>query len=317
MDKITHLHSSRFSAADLAAAKGRQRIYVVFSTLGEREADLVAGKIRVLRAELDGVVDRIFISHRRERPDEPDRTEERVRAIDPAATIIITNTEAVPDMGDERGKGADMRRTLYHINRRYRQDRLAEEIVIVFLDADVSMQYFGSHFVTGLAGAVVEGFDFAKAGFWRAMGRVKKYLAQPLFSSIAHPAARRLTAFSYPLSGEVAGTLSFFNAVCFWQMYGIETGVAIDSCFQGYRMADVNLGHYDHGHYSDLGIQKMSFGVIRTWLRQMVEYGVIELKDGATVNDIFQFNAIDENGERQFHSYDLTELKYRPLVEIL
>ncbi|HNR90091.1 MAG TPA: hypothetical protein PKM65_17275 [Spirochaetota bacterium] len=317
MEKITHLNFSRYTPAELASTKGRQRLYVVISTLGEREADLAAEKVRLVGDELAGVVDRVFLSHRREHADAPDRTEQRVRAADPNAVIIITNAEAVPDMGDERGKGADMRRTLYHINTHWRDGLPPEDIVIVFLDADVSMQYFGAHFVTGLAGAVFEGYDFAKAGFWRAMGRVKKYMAQPLFSAIAHPAVRRLTAFSYPLSGEVAGTLAFFNAVCFWQMYGIETGMAIDSCFQGYRMADVNLGRYDHDHNSDLGIQKIAFGVVRTWLRQMVEYGVIELKDGAAVNDILQFNAIDENGERQFHSYDLTERKYAPLKEIV
>ena len=124
-------------------------------------------------------------------------------------------------MGDESGKGADMRRTLYYINK---ECSAKHDDIIIYLDSDVKEKYFNIYFIYNLLGAVLDGNDFAKSGFWRKMGRVKKYLAQPLFSSIYHPKLTNITNFSYPLSGEVAGTVNFFNSVNFWQIYGIETG---------------------------------------------------------------------------------------------
>ena len=57
-------------------------------------------------------------------------------------------------MGDERGKGADMRRALFTINKSFAETSSRKDIVIVFLDSDVLPGYFGEHFV----------FDFATDG---------------------------------------------------------------------------------------------------------------------------------------------------------
>ena len=187
----------------------------------------------------------------------------------------------------------------------------------MFLDSDVVPEYFGEHFVLGLAGAVLEGADFSKASFWREMGRVKKYVAQPLFSLIDHPELKKLTDFSYPLSGEVAGTLKFFNSVNFWQIYGVETGINIDACFGDYNVTDVNLGLYDHEHHPDVNIQKMSFGIMRTFFLKLVEYGIIELKGNAKIGDIFRASFIGELGKRQTMEFDLTEKRYDPIIDIL
>jgi glucosyl-3-phosphoglycerate synthase len=231
--------------------------------------------------------------------------------------VVVAAGVQVPDMGKEQGKGADMRRCLFEINRRCKSadDRLGT--VVVFLDADVLPEYFGPHFVFGLAGAVFDGNDFAKASFWRDMGRVKKYLAQPLNSLINHPELDALTRLAYPLSGEVAGTLDFFNSVCFWQGYGVETGINIDACMGGYSIADVNLGVYDHEHRDDLAIQKMSFGILRTFFTQLIDYGIIELRKGAMLGDAYRASFIDPDGCRQEMEFELKEKKYRPLREVL
>jgi len=149
------------------------------------------------------------------------------------------------------------------------------------------------------------------------MGRVKKFVAQPLFSLIDHPRIDKLTSLAYPLSGEVAGTLAFFNSVNFWQIYGIETGINIDTCFGPYGVADVNLGLYDHRHQSDLNIQKMSFGIIRTFFLQLIDNGIIRLEDGAKVSDIFRANFIDDEGVRNHMEFNLAERKYQPLNKVL
>ncbi len=313
MKDIVYKEAKDYSLEKVTELKGDRKLYVVFSTFGEREAELINEKITLLREKTGDLIDRIFLSHRRSGAAE-ELTESKAREADPSAEIIVCNDYRVPDMGDEKGKGADMRRTLFHINRHHCDKE--EDPVIVFLDADVVEEYFGEHFVLGLAGPVYEGCDFSKAGFWREMGRVKKFVAQPLFSVIEHPVLNNLRDLSYPLSGEVAGRLSFFNSVKFWQMYGVETGVNIDAFMGGFKTADVNLGLYDHEHHGDVNIQKMCFGIIRTYLMKLLEYGIIELKDSASISHLFKASYIDEGADRQRLDFDLTERKYQPLYKL-
>lgn len=313
---ITHLEASDFSIDQLEALKGNRKLFVVFSTFGEREAQLIYDKISLLKKEGGRVIDKIYLSHRRA-SDKKELTEIKAIEADADTEIILCNDYAVPDMNSEKGKGADMRRTLYHVNKTADFDA-PENVCMVYLDADVVPEHFGMHFVTGLASAVFKGNDFAKASFWREMGRVKKFVAQPLFSAVDHPQLKGLAEYAYPLSGEVAGTMNFFNAVHFWQIYGVETGINIDSMMMDtWQAADVNLGLYDHEHHGDLGIQKMAFGIIRTYLKQLSDYGLIEFKNGASVSDTFSASFINEKGNRDFMSFDLTEEKYQPLKDIL
>lgn len=314
MPEIRKYNHTEFSPAEILELKRNKKLYVVFSTFGEREADLVAGKITLLKTLPAGVIDSIILNHRRAGTAQ-ERTERMVRDAAPSAEILVSNSMDVPGMGSEKGKGADMRRTLYHINRLHAGT--PRDAIVVFLDADVVPEHFGIHFVTGLAGAVLRGADFAKAGFWREMGRVKKFVAQPLFSVIRHPVLDRLAEFSYPLAGECAGTLEFFNSVSFMQIYGVETSILIDGLLDGHVMADVNLGLYDHEHHPDMNIQKMCFGIIRTYMLALMDRGIIELKDGAGLSSIFRAEYIDRREERAVISEDLSEIRYKPLKEIL
>jgi hypothetical protein len=316
MEQLKHCEAADFTRDHLLRAKGKRKIFVVFSTFGEREAELIHGKITLLKNELAGYIDGILVSHRRVAAGE-ELTERRAREAWDGTEILVCNDYPVPDMGDEQGKGADMRRALYHINKNHRGGGSDSDVVVVFLDADVVNRYFGAHFVLGLSGAVLNGSDFARASFWRAMGRIKKFMAQPLFSVIEHPALKGMTDYHYPLSGEVAGTLAFFNAVHFWQRYGVETGINVDTCMNGYRVADVNLGLYDHEHHGDIDIQKMAFGIIRTYLMQLRDYGIITLADGAAISDTFKESFIDEEGRRQRLEFGLDEKKYQPLNNVL
>lgn len=316
MKTVVQIESRQYTREKIKALKKGKEICVVFSTFGEREAELIHGKITLIRNDAGDIVDRIIVSHRR-KGDSEEKTELRAREAWEGTEIVLCNGLFVPDMGAERGKGADMRRTLYHLLTYGDRKIRPEDTIVVFLDTDVLTQYFGTHFVFGLAGAVLEGHDFAKASFWRGMGRVKKFVAQPLFSSIDHPSLRGLSSLAYPLSGEVAGTLEFFTRVSFWQMYGVETGINIDTCFGDYRVADVNLGLYDHDHHADENIQKMAFGIIRAYLLQLLDYGIIELKQGARVSDRLAASYIDDRGGRRDIDFDLSEKKYRPLMELI
>jgi len=316
MTAVNILRSKDFPLKEVEKLKGDHKLFVVFSTFGEREADLIYDKISLVHRKAGSLVDKIYLSHRRA-GEAPERTESRAREAWDGTEVLVCNDFPVPDMASEKGKGADMRRILYHINKTSGRDIDPQKVVMIFLDADVVEEFFGTHFILGLAGAVLKGNDFAKASFWREMGRVKKYVAQPLFSSIEHPDLEKLSDLAYPLSGEVAGTLKFFNTVHFWQMYGVETGINIDASRGEYRVADVNLGRYDHEHHGDVGIQKMAFGIIRTYMKQLEDYGYLEFKKGARLSDTFKAHFVDEAGCRQPMEFDLTEIKYKPLKDIL
>ena len=317
MSNIKFYESGDFTVDKIRELKGNKKIYVIFSTYGERESDRIYNKITTLKKMPGALINRIFLAHRRQELNIEESTEIRAREAFDKTDILVCNTVSVPDMGQECGKGADMRRAVYTINKNYTDSVSPEDIILVFLDADVVTEYFGGHFVLGLAGGVLKGADFAKASFWREMGRVKKFVAQPIFSLIDHPKLKKLTELAYPLSGEVAGTLEFFNSVNFWQMYGVETGINMDACFGDYRIADVNLGLYDHGHHPDINIQRMSFGIMRTFFLKLIEFGIIELKDNSEIGDIFRASFIDDLGSRQFMEFDLTEKKYQPIKNIL
>ncbi len=314
MPQITKYNHTDFSHDEILELKGNRKIYVVFSTFSEREADLVASKIELLKTLPAGIIDRFILNHRRAGI-EQDSTELTVAAKAPETEIVISNDFAVPGMGSEKGKGADMRRTLYHINRTFDGNR--SDAIVIFLDADVLPGYFGTHFVTGLTGALLRGAEFAKAGFWRQMGRVKKFVAQPLFSVIRHPVLDGLSEFSYPLAGECAGTLEFFNSVSFMQIYGVETSILIDGLLDAHLMADVNLGLYDHEHHTDKNIQKMCFGIMRTYILALKERGLLEFKNGAGISDLFRAEYIEQSGDRVVINENLAEIRYRPLKEIL
>lgn len=298
-----------FTRDCVRSLKENRSIYVVFSTLGEREADLVSQKISLLLDTTADLVTKIIVAHRKQK-EELDRTEQAVAAFHKGVELFVCNSYHVPDMGSESGKGADMRRVLHHINSR---NESSPEDIVVFLDADVLPNYFGEHFVLALAGAVLSGVDFAKAGFWREMGRLKKFVAQPLFSLFRHPSLDLLTNLTYPLSGEVAATLDFFTSVEFWQMYGIETSMNIDASKSDFTVADVNLGGYDHEHHGDANIQVMSFGLMRVFFKKLVAEKIILLGEGTTISDTFSCTYIDSDFNRQEVDKEVKELTYQPL----
>ena len=100
-----------------------------------------------------------------------------------------------------------MRRALYQINREYVNGTGPDDIIIVFLDSDVVPNILWDPFRNRPRGTHgITGYDFAKASFWRAMGRVKKFVAQPLFSLlIDHPRIAPLSRISPTRGGGISG----------------------------------------------------------------------------------------------------------------
>ncbi len=64
MKSIVQLDSRDYSPGKISSLKKAREVCVVFSTFGEREADLIHHKIALLREEAGDLVDRIILSHR-------------------------------------------------------------------------------------------------------------------------------------------------------------------------------------------------------------------------------------------------------------
>ncbi|MDA3900782.1 MAG: hypothetical protein PF637_09725 [Spirochaetes bacterium] len=309
---MIYYNASDYNIEELSQIK-RNKCAVIFSTYGEREADLLCEKIDILKHECSSLLDHIIVSHRRtsETCETPDKTESMVLKQFPDVRLLLCNSYTVSDMGNEAGKGADMRRALHYC---ITELDFCVDDCIVYLDADVSSCSFNSSFFYALAAPVLTGTaDFSKASFYREMGRVRKFVAQPLFSIIEHELLSGLSDFGYPLSGEVAGNVGFFTTMQYWQLYGVETGIDFDAVINQARIADVNLGYYDHIHSSDESIQKMCFGIMRTYFKKLEEYGFIELKRGAKVADLFRSSMIDNTNNRKKQELALNEKSYQPL----
>lgn len=315
MTQIKLYNNTDFSAKEILSLKRQKKIYVIFTTLGDKEAEYIAEKINLFKSENNFIIDKIFLAHRR-MGSEPDQTEFVIKNYSDVVELVICNNLHVPDMGTESGRGADLRRALYHINTKYVKDNNPDDFVIIYMAEDIISEFFDSDCILALAGAILSGSDFAKASFWRSMGRVKKYVAQPLLSLFNHPDLAHLTEIAYPVSNEVAGTLKFFNSVQLWQNYGLETGILLDAILSKCSVADVNLGFFEHEHRSETTIQKMSFGIMRTFMIKMKEYGFLKLENNLELSDRLEASYIDENGDRKKFSHMLAEIEYQPLNKI-
>jgi len=89
MKKIIKYNHNYFKPEELLEIKGDKKIYAVFSTFGEREADLVIDKISVLKKLPAGLIDRIIINHRRA-GENFDRTESGISSAYKDADIMVS-----------------------------------------------------------------------------------------------------------------------------------------------------------------------------------------------------------------------------------
>ncbi len=251
-----------------------------------------------------------------------------------AVEIFYTSCIEVPDMGPaflKLGKGTDMRRATYEITKELidRGENL-ENYVIGFIDGDIlpstiikgeERKVFGPHYITGLFGPFLKESEIKIVSlvYCRPPGyaRINKLVARVLFSVIDYKKVNPIRP-AYFTSGEKAWDLKTLLGLRFRQKYGIETQVWLETAFnlEPECLATVNVGVFDHKH-RDLGdLSYMSFGIVRTWLENLVEKGIIKLGKGAKLSHIFEYSEINLEGERVFFSEDLHEKTYKPLKEL-
>lgn len=115
--------------------------------------------------------------------------------------------------------------------------KVASGDIYLFLDGDICNYKVG--FLRSLIKPIVKDeADFVKGTFTRSGGRVTELVARPLLE-LTFP---KLSKFSQPLSGIIAGKKEVFKNLVLDKNYGVDIGILIDVHRAKYRITEVNIG---------------------------------------------------------------------------
>jgi glucosyl-3-phosphoglycerate synthase len=174
---------------------------------------------------------------------------------------VVSESEALPEMGPCLGKGDAM----------WRAAQIVERDVLVFVDADTAD--FGAEFVPRLLWPILlePGVRLVKGAFSRPFlsgdtaiedegGRVTELTARPLLN-LRFP---ELAGFRQPLAGEMAIERSLFRQLEVPVGYGVEIAMLIDSlrlCGLD-SLAQVDLGSRQNSHQPLRDLSAMALQVM-------------------------------------------------------
>ncbi len=302
-------HHSRFSDINRLVELNQEKEYsinVVFPTLNEE--DTIAKEIILIQQELMNkheLIDEIAVID----SGSEDRTREIARKY--GASVFLAS-DYLEEEGVYYGKGENLWKSLY----------LLDGDIIVYIDADI--KNIAPKFVYGLIGPLLEREElgYVKAFYERPMdqgekrrtsggGRVTEILVRPLFS-LFFP---RLTGLIQPLSGEYAGRRDILEQLPFFIGYGVETGHLIDILrqFGIDTVAQVDLDRRIHKHQDLVGLGKMAFGILQTFLNRVESAGKIELLQ--ELSEVYRrIEAVEEQFE--VNETNLVEMERPPMVEL-
>lgn len=252
---------SRWSAADLVAAKAGRTVSVVIPALDEDAT--VADVVRAVAAHGPGrrhpLVDEIVVMDGGSR----DRTAERAAA---AGAEVVPLDAVLPGLAVRPGKGEVLWRSLVATG----------GDLVVFVDADlVGVQ---EQLVVALLGPLltVDGVELVKGFYHRPLGdvaddeggggRVTELMARPLLARFAP----ELAGVLQPLGGEYAATRSLLRSLPFAPAYGVEVGLLLDTlAARGLdAIGQVDLGVRRHRNRDLLELGVMAQQVLATVLHR-------------------------------------------------
>ncbi len=237
------------------------------------------------------------------------------RTIEVAASFgasVYLSADILPQMGFKRGKGENLWKAIYQL----------QGDIIVYVDADIKNIH--PRFVYGLVAPLIyrPEIKYVKAFYDRPLalskeirpsggGRVTEILVRPLFS-LFFP---ELTAIIQPLSGEYAVRREILERIPFPVGYGVETSHLID-VYDGWGIeafAQTDLDKRVHRHQATRDLGKMSFGILRTFLKRLKNKGII--KDMPELTPYLrQFQARDNHYEQIIH--EIVEEERPPMIEV-
>ncbi len=250
----------------LVEAKERQNLHISVALPTLNEAATIRKVIQAVRSRLiDRVplVDELIVID--------SRSEDATRDIarDEGIPVYI-HDEILPECGSYQGKGEALWKSLHVTN----------GDLVVWIDTDVTETH--PKFVYGILGPLLlrPEIQFVKAFYQRPLrvggelqatggGRVTELVARPLIN-LFFP---ELSGLLQPLAGEQGGRRSLLEHLPFFNNYGVETGLLIDTLQRAGldAIAQVDMKQRIHRNQDLLGLSKMAFQILQVGLRRIGE----------------------------------------------
>jgi glucosyl-3-phosphoglycerate synthase len=268
-------HYSRFSDLGyLVEEKQKKKLKISLCLPTLNEENTIAKEIIIMKSELMThypLLDEIVVI-------DSGSTDQTVKIAESFEAKVFLSEELLPAHGSYRGKGENLWKALY----------VTTGDIIVYLDADIKNIHH--RFCYGLLGPLLmdDHIKYTKAFYDRPIaigkskirptggGRVTELVIRPLFS-LFFP---ELTQILQPLSGEYAGYREVFEKIPFPIGYGVETSMILDICEKWGLdvIAQVDLERRVHRNQDTRALGRMSFVVIKTFLKRLENLGLVELK---------------------------------------
>lgn len=169
------------------------------------------------------------------------------------------------------GKGASMRDGLL----------ASKSPILVYLDGDVE-NYVPDIVEKMVSPLVKKKADFVKSTFSRQAGRVTELVAKPLLSMLFP----KVTHFTQPLSGVIAGRRALFEKIKFEDDYGVDIGILLDMHLLGAKITEVNVGEIAHKMKPWHQLSKMSREVAKAILSRASAQALANLDSLEEINII-------------------------------
>src|SRR5437870_8514624 len=241
------------------------------------------------------------------------RSEDRTREIaaDEGVAVFI-HDEVLPECGSYRGKGEALWKSLH----------VMTGDLVVWVDTDVSSHH--PKFVYGILGPLLTRPDiqFVKAFYQRPLrmgdelqatggGRVTELAARPLLN-LFFP---ELSGIVQPLSGEQGGRRALLEQLPFFNTYGIETGLLIDTLQRAGlgAIAQVDMKMRIHRNQDLYALSKQAFEILQVALRRVGEAQGTRLLEEAN----FTMKLITASeGRLHLEMHDIIDIERPPMVTI-
>jgi glucosyl-3-phosphoglycerate synthase len=292
----------------LVDAKREQGVRVSVGLPALNEEATIGKVIRAIRTRLMErfpLVDEIVVID----SDSTDRTREIARS---EGVPVHVHQRILPECGAYSGKGEALWKSLHVLS----------GDLVVWVDTDISS--FHPKFVYGIVGPLLLRPDvqFVKAFYRRPInvagsllatggGRVTELTARPLIN-LFFP---ELSGIVQPLSGEQGGRRSLLEQIPFFNTYGVETGLLIDTLQRAGlgAIAQVDMKQRIHRNQDLYALAKQAFEILQVAMRRIGETRGERLWEDA--NSTMKLIR-PANGGLHLDVHDITTVERPPMVTV-
>ena len=292
----------------LVEEKQKQGVRISVGLPALNEEATIGKVIRAIRSRLMErfpLVDELVVID----SDSSDRTRDIARE---EGVPVHVHQRTLPEQGSYTGKGEALWKSLY----------LLSGDLIVWCDTDITS--FHPKFVYGILGPLLTRRDvqFVKAFYRRPLrvggevrstggGRVTELTARPLLN-LFFP---ELSGIVQPLSGEQGGRRALLEQIPFFNTYGIETGLLIDTLQRAGlgAIAQVDMKMRIHRNQDLYALSKQAFEILQVAMRRVGEARGERLWEDA--NSTMKLIRPDD-GSLRLDVHDIVSIERPPMITI-